>query len=74
MDGTGVKLVPVSPLVVRLVGLADGRRYTVPSTGPGGAILFAMTPPGILPSGAYRFDVATLAIAGRRLLYACVGP
>jgi hypothetical protein len=74
VDGTDVKLVPVSPLVVRLVGLADDRRYTLPSTGPGGTLLFAMTPPGILPSGAYRFDVSTPTIAGRRLLYACVGP
>jgi hypothetical protein len=74
VDGSGVKLAPVSPLVVRLVGQAGAGPYTVPSTGPGGAILFAMTPPGILPSGAYRFDIATPAIAGRRLLYACVGP
>ena len=73
LDQTGVKLVPVSPLVVRLVGQADDRPYTVPSTGPGGAILFAMNPPGILPAGAYRFDVSTPSIAGRRLLYACVG-
>ena len=74
VDGTGVKLAPVSPLVVRLVGQAVDRPYTVPSTGPGGAILFAMNPPGILPAGAYRFDVSTPRIAGRRLLYACVGP
>ncbi len=74
VDGSGVKLVPVSPLVVRLVGQADDRPYTVPSTGPGGAILFALDPPGILPAGAYRFDVSTPSIAGRRLLYACVGP
>lgn len=73
VDGTGVRLAPVSPLVVRLVGRTDGRRYSVPSTGPGGAILFAMTPPGILPAGAYRFEVTTPTIAGRRLLYACVG-
>ena len=73
VDGTGVQLAPVSPLVVRLVGRTDGRRYSVPSTGPGGAILFAMTPPGILPAGAYRFEVTTPTIVGRRLLYACVG-
>ena len=74
VDGIDVELVPVSPLVVRLVGQADDRPYTVPSTGPGGAILFATTPPGILPSGSYRFDITTPTIAGRRLLYACVGP
>jgi hypothetical protein len=61
-------------VVVPLAGLALGQLYTVPSTGMGGAILYAMTPPAILPSGTYRFDVRVPGSAGPRFLYACVDP
>lgn len=73
IGGTGPALQRISPLVVRLVGLAEGRRYEVPSSGRGGAIMFAASPPGILPSGVYRFEIAPPGITGRRLLDACVG-
>ena len=71
---TRASLGRVQNVVVPLAGLAFGRLYTVPSTGIGGAVLFAPTPPGILPSGTYRFDVGGSGVAGHRYLYACIGP
>jgi hypothetical protein len=59
---------------VQLAGMNAGRRYVIPSSGPGGTILFALTPPGPLPSGAYRFEVASPGAVGNRYLYACVAP
>jgi hypothetical protein len=64
----------VRSVVVPLAGLALGQLYTVPSTGMGGAVLFASTPPGILPAGTYRFEVTLPGTATHRFLYACVGP
>jgi hypothetical protein len=63
----------ISP-TVQLAGMVAGRRYLIPSSGPGGAILFAPAAPGPLPSGVYRFEVASPGAAGNRYLYACVAP
>ena len=65
--------VRVASVVVALAGLAPGVRYLVPSTGIGGAVLFAFMPSRPMPSGTYRFDVTLPGIAGPRYLYACVG-
>jgi hypothetical protein len=70
----GIAFDRVRNVVVPLAGLALGQRYTVPSTGIGGAVLFAMTPAGILPPGTYRFEVTGPGNGSRRFLYACVGP
>jgi len=60
-------------LTVRIAGQATNRRYRIPTSGPGGAILFATTPAGIIAPGAYRFEVSTPELDGPRYLYACVG-
>ena len=73
MQRTGVALKRQPPVIVPLSGRTEGPRYTVPSTGAGGAVLFAAAPLGILPYATYRFDVETPGIAGHRYLYACVG-
>ena|SRR5438132_4185739 len=70
---SGATLRRVSPVVVWLDGLSPAGRYTLPSSGPGGTILFATSLPGIIPIDAYRFDVALPGAAGHRYLYACVG-
>src|SRR5436305_1374490 len=57
---------------IELAGMASGGPYTIPSTGPGGVILFAMSSPGPLPSAVYRFAVDSSA--GPHYLYACVAP
>jgi hypothetical protein len=57
---------------VQLAGMDGGRRYVIPSSGPGGAILFGPTTPGPLPAGVYRFEVAGDASVGTSYLYACV--
>jgi hypothetical protein len=69
---SGATLRRVSPLVVQLDGLSPAGRYTLPSSGPGGTILFATSEPGIIPTEAYRFDVSLPGVAGHRYLYACV--
>jgi len=66
-------LVRAAPLTVRLTGMALDGRYTVPTTGPGAAILFALRPPDGVPSDTYRFEIDGPAIDGRRFVYACVG-
>ena len=63
----------VSSPVVQLSGMGVGRLYTVPSTGPGGAVLFTMAEPGVLPAATYRFDVDSPGIGGHHYLYACIG-
>jgi hypothetical protein len=70
---TGVALKRQSPVVVPLSGQAKAQRYTVPSTGAGGAVLFAAAPLSILPYATYRFDIQAPGIAGHRYLYACIG-
>jgi len=69
----GITIVRVSPIVVALAGLPAERRYTVPSSGSGGTILFGLTPPNRMPSEAYRFTVTAPGIEGHRYLYACIG-
>ena len=73
MQWTGVALKRQPPVVVPLSGRTEGQRYTVPSTGAGGVVLFAAAPIGILPFATYRFDVETPGISGHRYLYACIG-
>ena len=70
----GIVLKRLRSLVVPLSGRTEARRYRVPSSGPGGAVLFAMSPPRFLPFATYRFDVVTPGISGHRYLYACTGP
>jgi hypothetical protein len=74
LDPAGLALRRVPSLVVLLGGMTEGRLYTVPSSGSGGTVLFAMAQPRILPSSTYRFDVETPGIIGHRYLYACIGP
>jgi hypothetical protein len=59
---------------VQLAGMNAGQRYVIPSSGPGGAILFGPASPGPLPPGAYRFEVASPGAVGNRYLYACIAP
>ncbi len=63
----------ISPSV-ELAGMGEGRRYVIPSSGPGGAILFGPTSPGPLQDGIYRFKVTGDVPAGTTYLYACVAP
>ncbi len=63
----------VSP-TIELAGRDAGRGYIIPSSGPGGAILFAMTALAPLPTGTYRFEVASPGSLGHVYLYACVLP
>jgi hypothetical protein len=58
---------------VELAGMHAGWRYTVPTTGPGGTILFVTSPAGLWASGPYRFEIRTPASDGPRFVYACVG-
>jgi hypothetical protein len=74
LDPAGPALRRVPSLVVLLGGMTEGWLYTVPSSGSGGTVLFAMAQPRILPSATYRFDVETPGIIGHRYLYACIGP
>ncbi len=70
---SGGTLRRVAPVVVQLDGLSPAGRYSLPSSGPGGTVLFAASRPGIIPTDAYRFDVSTPGTAGHRYLYACIG-
>jgi hypothetical protein len=74
LDKRGLALKRQSVVTVRLSGLTEGHRYTVPTTGSGGAALFALSPRAILPVAAYRFDIVTPGVVGHRYLYACVDP
>jgi hypothetical protein len=65
-------LVRATQLTVQLAGMPPGGRYTVPATGPGAAVLFAIRPPEAVPSDTYRFEIAGPASDGRRYVYACV--
>jgi hypothetical protein len=62
----------LSVVTVRLSGLTDGGRYTIPTSGTGGAAIFALSPRAILPVAAYRFDIVTPGVAGHHFLYACI--
>ena len=74
LDQRGLALKRLSIVTVRLSGMTEGRRYTVPTSGSGGAALFALSPRAILPVAAYRFDIVTPGVTGHRYLYACVDP
>ncbi len=65
---------PATGLAVRIAGQAADRRYRIPTSGPGGAILFGLRPAGILAPGGYRFEISTPERDGPRYLYACIGP
>jgi len=69
----GITIVRVSPIVVALAGMPAERRYTVPSSGSGGTILFGLAPPNLLPSEAYRFTITAPGLEGPTYLYACIG-
>lgn len=60
--------------VVKLAGMDEGRSYVIPSAGPGGAVLFTGSTPGLLPAGTYRFAVTSPGATGNSYLYACVAP
>ena len=60
-------------VAVELAGMRAGWRYTVPTTGPGGTILFVTSPAGLWASGPYRFEIRTPASDAPRFVYACVG-
>lgn len=74
LDRRGLALKRVPVVTVPLSGMTEGRRYTVPTTGFGGAALFALAPRAIMPIAAYRFDIQTPGLAGHRYLYACIDP
>ena len=67
-----IPLVRASSVEVELAGHQPGWRYTIPTTGPGGTILFTMDPTTRLPDEAYRFEVDAPGV-GVRYLYACIG-
>ena len=69
--GTAIKRVPI--VNVALSGMVDGRRYTVPTSGTGGAALFELSPPGIMPVGTYRFEIQIPGVRGHHYMYACIG-
>lgn len=69
----GAHLRRVPSVVVRLQGGTEGQLYRVPSSGSGGAALFATRPARPLPSATYRFDVMAPGTSGPRHLYACIG-
>ena len=73
LGASGTTLRRVSPVVVQLDGLSPAGRYTLPSSGPGGTILFATSRPGIMPIDTYRFEIDLPGTAGPRYLYACIG-
>ena len=74
LDRHGLVLKRLSVVRVPLSGMVEGRRYTVPTSGSGGAALFALTPPAIMPVAAYRFDIVAPGVPGHRYLYACIEP
>ncbi len=69
----GLALSRQASLTIRIRGLIAADQYLVPSSGSGGAVLFAMKPPVVLPTATYRFDITAPGIAGHRYLYACIG-
>ena len=73
VDKRGLALKRLPVVSVRLSGMTEGVRYTVPTAGSGGAALFALAPRAIMPVAAYRFDIQ-LPGGGHRYLYACIDP
>lgn len=74
LGGPPGTLLRVTSPAVELAGVSTGGRVVIPSSGPGGAILFAPETAGLVPPGAYRFEVASPGAMGDRYLYACVAP
>jgi hypothetical protein len=68
-----VELTEARVVDVELSGMSPDRTYTVPSSGPGGTILFTTTPTTRLPSAPYRFELSIPGNDGPRFVYACVG-
>ena len=73
VDKRGLALKRLAVVSVRLSGMTEGVRYTVPTTGSGGAALFALAPRAIMPVAAYRFDIQ-MPGGGHHYLYACIDP
>jgi hypothetical protein len=73
VGGSAAGLRRVQSPALALVGLTAGTRYRIPSTGPGGTVLFASTRPGRLAPGPYRFEVRSPGIDGTEYVYACIG-
>jgi hypothetical protein len=67
------RLTKPGSLAVELAGMRTGWQYTVPTTGPGGTILFATSPAGPWAYGPYRFEIRTPGSDGTRFVYACIG-
>lgn len=74
LDRRGLVMQRLTTVSVPLSGMTEGLRYTVPTTGFGGAALFALAPRAIMPVAAYRFDIQMPGVSGHRYLYACIDP
>ncbi len=70
---TGSVLTRVHSLVVSLSGQAPDASYSLPSAGPGAAVVFALPRGRVLPDSAYRFEIQAPGTAEPRYVYACVG-
>jgi hypothetical protein len=73
LDRTGSVLSRVHSLVVSLSGQVPDASYSLPSAGPGAAVIFALPRGRVLPDSAYRFEIQAPGTAGPRYVYACVG-
>jgi hypothetical protein len=73
LTGSATRFTKAGPVVAELAGMRVGWEYTVPTTGPGGTILFVTSPAGLWASGPYRFEVRTPASDSAKFVYACVG-
>jgi hypothetical protein len=73
LDRTGSVLSRVHSLVVSLSGQTPDASYSLPSAGPGAAVIFALPRGRVLPDSAYRFEIQPPGTAGPRYVYACVG-
>jgi len=73
LDRSGLALSRATSPVVQIRGLTDGGQYVVPSSGSGGAVVFTLAPPSVLPAAAFQFDIVSPGIPGHRYLYACIG-
>ena len=72
LDGASQVLTRVPALVASLSGGPAEASYSLPSSGPGAVVLFALPRGTALPNGAYRIKVDAPG-AGVRYVYACVG-
>jgi hypothetical protein len=74
LERAGVALKRLPFLIVPTNDTAGAGRYTVPASGVGGAVLFAMARQATLPIATYRFEIRVPGIAGAHYLYACIEP